>query len=90
MFIGDTIYTVRTHLSKTPNYDEMGFITVRYEMYKQPGDLVMYCEHLPTVKYSHPENFKPKSWRMTNLIYCFWHFKFHELNQFVDIVLTPI
>ncbi len=58
VFIGDTIYTIRTHLNKTPKYDEMGLITVSYEVYKQPGELVLYCEHLQTVRYRHPENFK--------------------------------
>lgn len=58
VFIGDTIYTVRTHLNKTPKYHEMGLITVSYEVYKQPGELVLYCEHLQTVKYRNPENYK--------------------------------
>lgn len=58
VFIGDTIYTVRTHLSKKPKYDEMGLITVSYEIYKQTGELVLYCEHLQTVKYRNPENIK--------------------------------
>ncbi|SDW31347.1 Acyl dehydratase [Lutibacter oricola] len=60
VFIGDTIYTVRTHLNKTPKYNEMGLITVSYEVYKQPGELVLYCEHLQTVKYRNPENFNNK------------------------------
>ncbi|MFY0626585.1 MAG: MaoC family dehydratase [Reichenbachiella sp.] len=54
VFIGDTIYTIRTHLDKKPKYDEMGLITVSYEVYKQPGELVLYCEHLQTVKYRNP------------------------------------
>ncbi|AXT53380.1 MaoC family dehydratase [Aquimarina sp. BL5] len=58
VFIGDTIYTVRTHLSKKPKYKEMGLIVVSYEVYKQPGELVLYCEHLQTVKYKNPETFK--------------------------------
>lgn len=58
VFIGDTIYTVRTHLSKKPKYKEMGLIVVSYEVYKQPGELVLYCEHLQTVKYKTPEMFK--------------------------------
>ncbi|WP_299555981.1 MaoC family dehydratase [Seonamhaeicola sp.] len=60
VFIGDTIYTVRTHLNKMPKYDEMGLITVSYEVYKQPGELVLYCEHLQTVKYRNPDNFNNK------------------------------
>lgn len=58
VFIGDTIYTIRTHLNKTPKYDKMGLITVSYEVYKHPGELVLYCEHLQTVKYRNPENFQ--------------------------------
>ncbi|WP_422080573.1 MaoC family dehydratase [Ulvibacterium sp.] len=58
VYIGDTIYTIRTHLNKTPKYDEMGLITVSYEVYKHPGELVLYCEHLQTVKYRNSENFK--------------------------------
>lgn len=57
VFIGDTIYTVRTHLSKIPKYKEMGLVTVSYEVFKNKGELVLYCEHLQTVKYRHPENF---------------------------------
>jgi acyl dehydratase len=55
VFIGDTIYTIRTHLNKQPKYDKMGLITVSYEVYKQPGELVLYCEHLQTVKYRDSE-----------------------------------
>ncbi len=58
VFIGDTIYTIRTHLSKNPKYDEMGLVVVSYEVYKHPGELVLYCEHLQTVKYRNPESFK--------------------------------
>ena len=55
VFIGDTIYTIRTHLSKTTKYKEMGLVTVSYEVYKHPGELVLYCEHLQTVKYRDPK-----------------------------------
>lgn len=56
VFIGDTIYTVRTHLSKRPKYAEMGLITVSYEIFKIPAEggdpeLALYAEHLQTVKY---------------------------------------
>lgn len=60
VFIGDTIYTVRTHLRKTPKYKEMGLITVSYEVYKHPGELVLYCEHLQTVKYRDSKAFQNK------------------------------
>ncbi|WP_028547780.1 MaoC family dehydratase [Paenibacillus sp. UNC451MF] len=55
VFIGDTIYTVRTHLEKRPKYKELGLVKVSYEVYKNEGELVMYCEHLQTVKYRNPE-----------------------------------
>ena len=50
-FIGDTIYTIRTHLEKRPKYPDMGLIRASYEVFKGEGELVMYCEHLQTVKY---------------------------------------
>lgn len=55
VFIDDTIYTVRTHLDKRPRYAEMGLVTVSYEVFKHPGELVLYCEHLQTVRYRDPE-----------------------------------
>jgi acyl dehydratase len=52
VFIGDTIYTMRTLLNKTPKYDEMGLFTVSYEVFRADDEqLVLYCEHLQTVKY---------------------------------------
>jgi acyl dehydratase len=58
VFIGDTIYTVRTHLEKRPKYKEMGLIKVSYEIYKNGGELALYCEHLQTVKYRCPEQWQ--------------------------------
>src|SRR6201984_314934 len=58
VFVGDTIYTVRTQLEKWPRYPEMGMVKVSYEIFKMPGELVLYCEHLQTVKYREPEKFK--------------------------------
>jgi acyl dehydratase len=55
VFIGDTIYTVRTHMEKRPKYKEMGLVKVSYEVFKNEGELALYCEHLQTVKYRHPE-----------------------------------
>ena len=55
VFIGDTIYTVRTHLEKRPKYAEMGLVTVSYEVFKEEGELVLYAEHLQTVRYRDPE-----------------------------------
>ncbi|WP_145297757.1 MaoC family dehydratase [Crateriforma conspicua] len=59
VFIGDTIYTIRTHLSKRPKYESMGLVVVSYEIFKTSGDgvsgdLVLYAEHLQTVKYRDP------------------------------------
>lgn len=51
VFIGDTIYTIRTHLAKWPKYPTLGMVRVSYEVFKMPGELVLYCEHLQTVKY---------------------------------------
>jgi len=58
VFIGDTIYTIRTNLLKEPKYKDMGLVRVSYEVFKNEGVLVLYCEHLQTVKYRHPENFQ--------------------------------
>lgn len=58
VFVGDTIYTIRTQLEKWPRYPEMGMVRVSYEVFKMPGELVLYCEHLQTVKYRKPEKFK--------------------------------
>lgn len=54
VFIGDTIYTIRTQLEKRPKYKDMGLVRVSYEVFKVPGELVLYCEHLQTVKYRDP------------------------------------
>ena len=51
VFIGDTIYSIRTHLEKRPKYKEMGLIKASYQVFKGEGELVLYCEHLQTVKY---------------------------------------
>jgi len=61
VFIGDTIYTVRTHLSKTPKYPALGMVRVSYEVFKMPGELVLYCEHLQTVKYRDPSSYQRQS-----------------------------
>jgi acyl dehydratase len=55
VFIGDTIYTIRTNLDKQPKYKELGLIRASYEVFKNEGELVLYCEHLQTVRYRHPE-----------------------------------
>ncbi|QGQ94718.1 MaoC family dehydratase [Paenibacillus psychroresistens] len=58
VFIGDTIYTVRTQMEKRPKYKEMGLVKVSYEVYKNDGELALYCEHLQTVKYRNPEQWQ--------------------------------
>ena len=58
VFIGDTIYTIRTNLEKTPKNPKMGMVRVSYEVFKMPGELVLYCEHLQTVTYRDPSKFE--------------------------------
>ena len=57
VFIGDTIYTIRTHLEKRPKYKERGLTRASYEVFKGDGDLVLYCEHIQTVQYRNPSDF---------------------------------
>ena len=61
VFIGDTIYTIRTNLDKRPRYKELGLIRASYEVFKGEGELVLYCEHLQTVKYKNPADFAGKT-----------------------------
>ena len=61
VFIGDTIYTIRTNLDKRPRYKDMGLIRASYEVFKGEGELVLYCEHLQTVKYKNPADFAGKT-----------------------------
>ena len=56
VFIGDTIYTVRTNMDKKPKNDDLGMIRASYEVYKGEGELVLYCEHLQVVRYRNPPN----------------------------------
>jgi acyl dehydratase len=56
----DPIYTIKTDLEKSPKYPDMGLYRASYEIFKNDGELVLYCEHIQTVKYRHPENFAPK------------------------------
>jgi|TARA_B100001964_G_scaffold244648_1_gene327111 acyl dehydratase len=58
VFIGDTIYTIRTNMEKTPKYPEMGLVRTSYEVFKGEGEIVLYCEHLHSVKYHDPEKFR--------------------------------
>lgn len=58
VFINDTIYTIKTDLDKQPKYEQMGLYRASYEVFKNEGELVLYCEHIQTVKYRNPEQFK--------------------------------
>lgn len=60
VFLGDTIYTIRTNLEKHPKYREMGMVRVSYEIFKHPGELVLYCEHLQMAKYRDASQFQPE------------------------------
>jgi len=57
VFLGDTLYTIKTDLEKAPKYSEMGLYRASYEVFKNDGELVLYCEHLQTVKYRNPAAF---------------------------------
>ncbi len=61
VFIGDTIYSIRTNIEKKPRYEKMGLIRASYEVFKGEGELVLYCEHLQTVKYRDPDAFVGKT-----------------------------
>jgi acyl dehydratase len=61
VFLNDTIYTVRTNLDKRPRYKELGLIRASYEVFKNEGELVLYCEHLQTVKYKNSADFIGKT-----------------------------
>jgi acyl dehydratase len=58
VFIGDTIYTIKTDLEKRPKYRDMGMYRASYEVFKNEGELALYCEHLQTVKYRDPEHWQ--------------------------------
>jgi acyl dehydratase len=60
-FIGDTIYTIRTNLEKRPKYKDLGLIKAAYEVFKGEGELVLYCEHLQTVKYRDPASYSTET-----------------------------
>jgi acyl dehydratase len=63
VFIGDTIYTIRTNLEKKPKYAGMGLVRASYEVFKNEGELVLYCEHLQTVKYRDPSRWQESAER---------------------------
>jgi acyl dehydratase len=61
VFIGDTIYSIKTELDKRPKYNDMGLCRASYEVFKNEGELVLYCEHLQTVKYREPASMQTNS-----------------------------
>jgi hypothetical protein len=54
----DTIYTIRTNIEKNLLYEKMGLVRTSYEFFKGDGEIVLYCEHLHSVLYKKPEDFK--------------------------------
>jgi len=52
---GDALYTIKSGLEKTSKYLEMGLYRARYEVFKNEGELVLYCENLQTVKHRDAE-----------------------------------
>jgi acyl dehydratase len=54
VYIGDTIYTVRTVLEKSPKTHDQGLVRFAYEIFKvgDAEDLVVYCEHLQLINYA--------------------------------------
>ena len=57
VFIGDTIYTIRENLAKEVKNKQMGKVRVSYSVFKEEGELVLYCEHLMTALYRDPAPF---------------------------------
>jgi acyl dehydratase len=57
VFIGETIYAIRTNLDKRPKYRDKGLVRASYQVFKGEGDIVLYCEHLQTVRYRNPHAF---------------------------------
>ncbi len=41
-------------MEKTPRTADLGLIRASYEIFKGEGELVLYCEHLQTVRYKTP------------------------------------
>lgn len=56
VFMGDTIYTIKTDMSTAPKNNTMGLYRASYEVFKGDGELVLYCEHLQTVLLRNPLN----------------------------------
>jgi acyl dehydratase len=41
-------------MEKQPKYEDRGLTRAKYEVFKEEGELVLYCEHLQTVLYRDP------------------------------------
>ena len=53
---------MRTLQRKEPKYDEMGLFVVSYEVFRADDEqIVLYCEHLQTVKYRNPGQAKAEA-----------------------------
>jgi hypothetical protein len=47
-------------MEKNPKYEKMGLVRTSYEVFKGEGEIVLYCEHLHSVLYKNPDQFKDK------------------------------
>jgi hypothetical protein len=45
-------------------WNPMGLVRASYEIFKNEGERVLCCEHLPTAKDRHPENFHDQVQKM--------------------------
>lgn len=48
---------MQSNLDTKPQYKEMGLIRASFEDFKGEGEIVLYCEHLQTVKCRNPADF---------------------------------
>ena len=55
VFIGDTIYTIRTNLAKEPKYEERGLTRASTKCSRERASSSLYCEHIQTVLYRDPK-----------------------------------
>ena len=67
VFIGDTIYTIRTNMEKKPKYEKMGLVRTSYEVFKGEGEIVLYCEHHIQFYIKNQKTLKINTKKMINL-----------------------
>ena len=60
-FTRDGIPTAETFESELKSAQELGLIRASYEVFKGEGELVLYCEHIQTVKYKNVADFAGKT-----------------------------